>query len=393
MLPIVRLLVLATETTNVAPPLAADPIISALQTGSAAPDDVGVEGKSTFDRLSFDAAGRMRGESTLDQPSGEDRHRGRLRFRVGGGYQVTDSVTARVRFSTLSDGRDANNPHWDFGDGGNAFAATEFGLDRFHLDWAAHENVMIHAGKFGHVFARPAVFGEAMWDDDVQPTGLAEVWKPEPIGESSRFDLRGAQYVAVENGSANDATMFGLQGNFFHDVDEKIHLQVAASFSSWAGEGDGIALGGGNQGNSVGEQFATLETFVQAKFDHADRMSTTAFVQFMTNTDDDSGEDNGFVVGAQYGASGKEKDYNFFGAFYTLDANALYSPVSQDDTPIAGTGVSTGIGANTGMDGLIGGGQYFITDTFSMKLWFLTSNANAEEDPLRIRLDFDFIIK
>jgi hypothetical protein len=113
----------------------------------------------------------------------------------------------------------------------------------------------------------------------------------------------------------------------------------------------------------------------------------------MTNTDDDSGEDNGFVVGAQYGASGKEKDYNFFGAFYTLDANALYSPVSQDDTPIAGTGVSTGIGANTGMDGLIGGGQYFITDTFSMKLWFLTSNANAEEDPLRIRLDFDFIIK
>lgn len=387
MLPIVPLLVLATETTNVAPPLAADPIISALQTGSAAPDDVGVEGKSTFDRLSFDAAGRMRGESTFDQPSGEDRHRGRLRFRVGAGYQLTDSVTARARLSTLSDGRDANNPHWDFGDGGNAFAATEFGLDRFHLDWAAHENVMIHAGKFGHVFARPAVFGEAMWDDDVQPTGLAEVWKPEPIGESSRFDLRGAQYVAVENGSANDATMFGLQGNFFHDVDEKIHLQVAASFSSWAGEGDGIALGGGNQGNSVGEQFATLETFVQAKFDHADRMSTTAFVQFMTNTDDDSGEDNGFVVGAQYGASGKEKDYNFFGAFYTLDANALYSPVSQDDTPIAGTGIGTG------MDGLIGGGQYFISDIFSVRLWFLTSNADAAEDPLRIRLDFDFIVK
>jgi hypothetical protein len=61
--------------------------------------------------------------------------------------------------------------------------------------------------------------------------------------------------------------------------------------------------------------------------------------------------------------------------------------VAQDDTPIAGTG------AGDGMEGMMLGGQVFVTDYFSIRLWGLTSDADAAEDPSRVRLDFDFRVR
>jgi hypothetical protein len=107
----------------------------------------------------------------------------------------------------------------------------------------------------------------------------------------------------------------------------------------------------------------------------------------MYNVEGDTDEDTGYSLGAIFGRSGKKGDGNIFGAWYDLEADCLFSPVAQDDTPIPGTG------DGTGMTGVLLGGQYFIPDNLSIRLWGLTSDADAAEDPYRIRIDIDFSIK
>ena len=136
-----------------------------------APDD-------PWKRLKVDADIRLRAEGTFDQTNDEDRHRGRFRFRLNAAYQIADDLKAGMRLTTLSDGRDANNPHWDFGDGADGFRAAEIGIDRVFAEWEAQPGLKLTGGKFGHPYTRPSPTREWAWDDDVQPAGVSAVWAP-----------------------------------------------------------------------------------------------------------------------------------------------------------------------------------------------------------------------
>jgi hypothetical protein len=333
-----------------------------------------------WDRLSFYAAGRLRAESTFDPASGEDRHRGRMRLRVGGEYRLRDDLRAEARLSTASDGNDANNPHWDFGDGADGFQGAGVVLDRFYVNWDARADLSLQAGKFGHVFARPPVFGELAWDDDVQPAGGALFWSPKKGGDLE-LDVCLAGYVAVENGSDQDPAMLGAQANVKLHPTEESQLQLASGLMDWGNLSAGSGVPG-NQGNTT-DEFSVWQSFASGSLKTERLGSATLFVEFPKNLDDDSGEDQGSGFGVQVGRSGKEGDLNAFAALYDLDANAVFSAVAEDDTPIAGTGTGQG------MKGAIVGTQYFLMENLSFKLWYLSSDDESEE-PYRIRFDLDF---
>jgi len=342
-----------------------------------------------WSRLSLYADGRVRFEGTLDQLNGEDRYRGRLRFRVGGEYKIHSQVRAGARFTTLSDGRDANNPHWDFGDGEDGFSAAEVGLDRLYLGWRPKESLDLVGGKFGHTFTRPPVTREFAWDDDVQPAGAALTWAPELKDSSVRYDVRLLTVVATEinadSGSGSDPAMHGLQANLMMGSKESLDFHFASSVSKWTNlehftefpsAGNTAAAGG----------FLIWDTYAAATWHH-DVAPTTAFAEYLNNIDDDSGEDTGYVAGLQVGPTSGKGNGNFFAAFYMLDANSIFAPVAQDDTPIQGSGIGEG------MDGYVLGYQHFITDNLSVRLWGLTSDVDADDDPYRVRLDFDFRVR
>lgn len=340
---------------------------------------------SIWERLSFDAAGRLRGESTFDQPSGEDRHRGRLRLRLGAKYRVTETVTAGARLTTVSDGSDANNPYWDFGDGAEGFSAADIGIDRLYLDWKATEDLKLTGGKFGHVFRPPPVYGEFVWDDDVQPAGAALVWNA-LTGDTVQGDLRAAQYMAVEVANdEEDPSMWGVQGNLTVKTGGSTELQLSSSYSDWY-DLDAGAGTLGNQGNTdVTGRFDIWDSHLAFVWSGDRRIEqVTTFVQYVNNVQETTSEDEGWACGAKVGRSSQKGDLSFFAVLYDLDANCLFSPVAQDDTPISGTGIGTG------MDGILGGTQYYIADNFSIRVWAITSDADAADDPYRVRIDIDF---
>lgn len=345
---------------------------------------------SLGERLSFYGNARVRHESTFDQTNGADRHRGRLRARVGADYQVTEELRAAARLSTSSG--DANNPHWDVGEDGDGegLNGSSVDLDRLYLTWDASESAVVKAGKMPHAFASPPVAGEFVWDGDVSPGGIAATWKLG--GDSTRGDVRVAGYVAAENnltaGSTSDPTMVGLQGNLYLDAGERTELQVSSSVMDWSSLGSGSP--GANQGNTDPTvDFTIWEAFVGMNRTGGTAGGQQAFAQFMNNVDDSTGEDTGFALGAKLGPSGTRGDTNYFLSYYDLDANAVFSPVAQDDTPIAGTGVGNG------MSGFVGGVQHYLADHVTLKLWALTSDADdpSGNDPVRVRLDLDFGVR
>jgi hypothetical protein len=349
---------------------------------------------SIWDRLELEAEGRMRAEATIDNVDPvtgndvEDRYRGRFRFRFGAKYALDEDITLGARLSTASDGNDANNPHWDWGDG-DGFNGGGVVVDRYYLDWAASEETHVVFGKQPHAFAVPPIYGDFLWDSDISPAGVTATWKPAETDGTS-FDARVAGYVVAETAADHDAKMIGAQGNVHLPVDEaKLHVSTAVY--DWTNVSDFVAagLGGTNQGNDDAD-FLVWEAFAAGTMPGGPLEEMTGYVQLMYNLDE---SDAGVVLGAQLGSSRWQRgNYNAFLLLYDLDGNAVFSPVAQDDTPVAGTGLNDGDA--DGMNGIVLGGQYFYRDHIAFKLWVLTSNASgADEDPIRVRFDIDFKVR
>jgi hypothetical protein len=362
--------------------LAADPSVTRLD-GSSTPLPAVQDANDPLQRLKVSGDVRLRAESTFDQLNGEDRHRGRFRFRLGAEYRIADGVTAGARLATLSDGRDANNPHWDFGDA-DGFSGAEVGLDRVYVDWQPESSWKLTGGKFAHPFTRPSPTREFAWDDDVQPAGVAAVWSPKTEGNLS-FDLRALYAVATEINQANDSgvdpAVLGVQANASFKAGASTTLHVASSYSDWSSLKN-VTF---EQGNTP-DDFAIWDTYASLTLAGEGFSQITGFGQYFLNVDAESSEDTGYAVGVQVGQTKGQGNWNVFGAYYDLDANAVFSSVAQDDTPIAGTGLGDG------MSGFVAGVQYFLLDNVSLRLWGLTSDADASEDPYRIRFDLDFRI-
>lgn len=285
----------------------------------------------------------------------------------------------------MSAERDANNPHWDFGDA-DGFSATEVGIDRLFLEWKPESSWTLTGGKFAHVYTRPSPVRELAWDDDVQPAGVAAVWAPKCDGDVS-FDLRGIYGIAGEindsGGSGADPAVLGAQANVYFKANETTTFQFATSYSDWSSLRNFTV----DQGNTVDDGgFAIWDTYAGIALAGEGLSQITGFGQYFNNLDDDSGEDSGYAFGIQLGQTKGKGNWNVFGAYYDLDANAVFSSVAQDDTPIAGTGLGEG------MSGFMLGAQYFVLENVSLRLWGLTSDADASEDPYRIRFDIDFRI-
>lgn len=345
--------------------------------------------KPFSERVQFYGNGRLRGEATLDQTNGKDRYRARIRARAGVKAQLVDGLKAEARVSTTSG--DANNPHWDFGsDGdGEGFNGAKIELDRFFLTWTnLVEGLEVRAGKMPYSFAQPPVYSELTWDQDVSPAGVAAKWTSS--GESGpQGDVRVAGIVAAENNktgnTSGDPMAIGVQGNLVLKASDTSKVQLSSSYTNWSNLGSGAV--GANQGNTdpTGE-FAIWDSFVALNHSGGPGGAQQVFVQYFNNVDDNTGEDSGFAVGARLGKAGKSGDTNWFLTFYDVDANATFSPVAQDDTPVSGTG------AGTGMQGIILGMEHYLTDSMAWKLWGLTSDVDdpGGNDPYRIRFELNF---
>ncbi len=349
---------------------------------------LGVFAASTFigtDAISQEAdspwkfSGDFRFRAEFNDMSGvSDRHRQRMRFRANATYTFDDEFTVGTRITTGSR-TDAKSPHVDLGGGLNKM---ELNIDRLFVqytpEWFGGAFV---AGKFGNPVYRNPVYGELVWDDDIQPEGLAVVYGMGDMGPFSDSGFVGAQISVLEQSAGEDfwATLLNWHGKVKRDDDSSFDVGVSYyHYGDPTPDGSGALLGVGNAvaGGEFASDFGIMDAVVA--YNTGDFVVSGELIKNFRAAS--GGDDSGFAFGgAMNTESGK-----FYAQFQTIETDAVFAAVSQDDFLYT-----------TNHNSYVAGWKTQLMEKLGLHVWGMASemedNGGAgDETVYRFRVDFNF---
>ncbi|MFQ5890314.1 MAG: putative porin [Gemmatimonadota bacterium] len=287
-------------------------------------------------RLSGDF--RLRGEVDRDRRSAPDRERARVRFRIAAEGELGAGIAVGARLVTAPDPDDPNSTHQTLGE---AFRNPRVALDRVYVRWRPRipQLLEIRAGKFPHVFAMPAVFGELVWDADVQPEGIAALFEPVP-----ELRLAGGGYLLLHRGGGKDVNLGAAQAAVRLQPASRLRLDAAVGTYIYGTPDAGGAreLGRQNQGNSLvtdaagdtiafASEFSIWNAHAALIYDGLP-VPVAAAAEYVVNASAASGfDDDGFAVGGVVGRLGRPGQWRLAYRYQDFGREAIFSPVAQDD--------------------------------------------------------------
>ncbi len=395
--------VLAEADAGAAPPTPAE--TTAAPAAAAAEEPAKTEAKKEeggplklADRLTFYGDFRYRHEDNFkldDQPS---RNRERIRLRFGFDVKITDEVVAGARMRT-GNPEDPKAPHQTLGDGFDSF---EVSLDRAYVTYRPKkvEGLWATGGKFAHPFAANPVYGELVWDADVQPEGVAAGMTFRNLADVERLDLSVGEYILLEQ-TESDAEVAVAQASLRVKLAEKTFLQGSAGFYHYGDPtpDDATTLLADNAGNAVVTDPNGTPIDFLSDFDIWDGILSVSFgawklpltisTQYIVNSSAEIDGDRGWASGVALGKTGEARDWQAYYQYQKIEQDAVYTPVAQDDFLVT-----------TNMRSHIGGFRYQIWKAFDVHAWALvsrrdeilpgaSSTADSTDYQWRARLDFN----
>jgi hypothetical protein len=355
--------------------------------------------ESVFKHLTFSGDVRFRFESTLDLDDQPDRYRQRVRFRLATNYNLNDELTLRTRLIT-GDAGDPNSPHQTLG---NVFDSFDVTLDRVLLEyrpeWAPGFTTQI--GKFGHPFRVNPIYGEHVWDADVQPEGAAISYRHQNAeGFLRTFEAHIGGYTVLETGGGDDVFALTAQIAAVFALSDEFEVAPSVAYYMWGDPTpDGaLAILGDNQGNALVDRngdmmvddylsdFGVLDIVIAVTYKGLGFPLTFAGELIWNHQAADS-QDLGWSLGISAGSAQKAGDWRAYYAWQSIQRDAVFSPVAQDDFILATNHESHLVGIN-----------YMITDSIGLHLWGMvtsrdllgaTATTDSDDDQYRIRMDLN----
>lgn len=344
---------------------------------------------SWLDHVDFSADLRARIEGNDNLAPADDRNRLRTRFRFGAIFDLGPEWKAGVRARTGA-ADDPNSPHQDLGGtGGGLFNSFDLSLDQVYVTYSPEglDGFSTTFGKFSNPMKRNPVYGDFMWDQDVQPEGVQVTWNCPWKDET--FNGIGAtlgQYVLLENGSAEDiwSTFAQVYGAASMGGAGTINTAISYYFvGNTLPDGSAASpLLGDNQGNAVTatdfvSQFGVLNPMVSWTKD----AWTVAADLFLNNRAAAGAEDTGYTLGAAH----KSDLGRFYYNYAVIGQDSIFSPWSQDDFLVG-----------TNAQSHVVGWKKPLSDNTTLHIWVLASEADdpalggPDELVYRFRVDLDF---
>lgn len=117
------------------------------------------------DRFSFAGDLRLRHDSTIREAPNRDRHRQRLRLRLGSTLTI-DNFLVGVQLASGDGSQTSNNQSFD-----SLFSQKPIWIRQAYLQWKAAPWLALTGGKMPNPFFRVT---ELVWDDDLAPEGFAQ---------------------------------------------------------------------------------------------------------------------------------------------------------------------------------------------------------------------------
>ena len=338
---------------------------------------------------------RLRQEANFHLDQGPNRHRTRLRLRFGANYQAFDELLVGLRLTT-GDRTDPRSAHVTFGSGFDRFEIT---LDRAFVQYR-RDGVLpleLTAGKFAHPFALNPVYGELVWDGDLQPEGAAARLSLPSKGPLRSAALTGGAYWLIEQGAAEDTMLFVAESR----VGLSLPKETDATLSlAWYEYRDPTPKGShvlfrDNAGNATidrdgdgnADDFRSDFGIAHAIVSLSRMLGTlpmTWSVEAAHNARARGGRDDAFAIGASLGQRRNRGDWRGYYQWQVIQQEAVFSPFTQDDFLLA-----------TNFRGHVAGVQYQLADKAGLHLWALVAardhrdQAPRDRDQWRVRLDLD----
>jgi hypothetical protein len=345
-----------------------------------------------FENLKFYGDLRLRGETdfALDDRSGRARMRTRLRFGVN--YRLNEEFLAGARIAT-GDPNDGNSTHVTFGE---LFESVEIDLDRVFLTYhpLGLPGAWATVGKFRHPFERNPIYGELVWDDDVQPEGisLGQTWRGSDFGDRVTLALGG--YPMLERVDAKDSFLVvgQLAGRTELSPDANGRLAVGYYHYTDVNPTGTTTIVDDNKGNAVlgGEyvsDFGVLNPVASIDWD-TPTGPVTFSLEYIKNLRANIDRDTGWAAGVSYGRMASAGDWRAYYQWQVIEQDAVFSPLAQDDFLLS-----------TNFRGHATGVLWRLTDKINLHLWGLVAGrdrgdpssptTDSESDQWRLRLDLD----
>lgn len=356
--------------------------------------------EKVLDRLALYGDLRLRHESDFELDDRRDRHRQRVRLRLGANYQLTDEILLGARITT-GNPADPNSPHVTLG---NVFHSFDISLDRAFLTYQPEWIIgaRLTAGKFSHPFYQNPVYGELVWDADVQPEGIVGGYTLSDVGLLERLDLAVGEYTLLEQATVDDAfaSVFQISGRLRLADHLKGNLAVGYYLYSDATPDGSLTILGDNAGNATVDKngdgqaddfrsrFGILNPIVGFTYDGR-KFPLMFSGEYILNTRAHGDRDQGWAVGAALGRAEKQGDWRLYYQWQVVEQDAVFSPFSQDDFLF-----------QTNHHSHIFGINYQWRDNIGLHLWGLVSQrdktfsgAATDSDQTQWRLRSDLNIR
>ncbi len=354
--------------------------------------------EKTFEKFSLYGDVRLRHESSFELDDQPDRHRERIRLRLGTTYQITDDLLVGARLTT-GNADDPRSPHTTLGNGFNRFSLT---LDRafatYRPPWL--KGSVATAGKFAHPFYQNPVYGELVWDADVQPEGAVLGYSFSTPGRVKQLNLWAGEYILLEQSLSDEALASVVQASALLSLSPKLSANLAVGYYYYtdptpSGASTVFKANAGNatidrNGDGTPDDFASdfgiLNPIVALTY-NGWKLPATVSAEYILNTRARGGRDSGWAAGVAWGKAENKGDWRLYYQWQVVEQDAVFTPFAQDDFLFGANHRSHVFGAN-----------YQLANNVGLHLWGLISardqtspgtTTDSNQNQWRVRLDLN----
>lgn len=338
-------------------------------------------------KMKFSGDFRYRHETIEEENNNtRDRHRNRIRARLGLKAEINDEWTFGLRIAT--GGNDPVSTNQTLGDG---FSSKNIALDQAYAQWKpADTSLTMIFGKFGNPFYKPEG-SQLIWDGDLSMEGIAATYDLKFSDTLSGWVTGGGLWVD-ESGGNTDAALFGIQAGLKAMLDEKdTYILAGGGYFAYDDLNGRLTIyddtdSFGNSSNTVGGQefyimdYHIAEFFAEMGMKIAG-MPSAIYFDYAQNTEATTSDDTGWLIGARLNKAKKPGSWQVTYNYRDLERDAVLGVFSDSDF----------IGGGTNGKGHQFGFKYAIADNFYAGInYFLNEKGNAENDYRRLQLDLEY---
>jgi polyhydroxyalkanoate synthesis regulator phasin len=304
---------------------------------------------------------RLRYQYSYTNNTLNDRHRARIRLRLGVEGQVNDKLMAGVGLATgLSDGS-ADAARSTNATLENGFSKKPIALDYAYAKYTPYSWVEIIGGKFNNPLWMPT---DLVWDGDINSEG-GSINLKKTLNSKLDVFLNTGIFVLDESGLAgqnDDPMMYVMSPGFNYKVTDKVSVKGAFTYNN-SSNVKGNTLNGTSSTNSTSGgglkyDFIVMEPAIEVSISEPLKFTRlpvlgkaenlSLFGQYVNNTIP-SDENNGFAVGFNLGAKKVAKfgDWQFKYIYAMLEKDAILDILPDSDRYSGKTGIRSHEGVLT----------------------------------------------